>query len=184
MQAPSRYAPLYFRTDRPASVWLETLRATVAELDREVLVSGETTLDREAEKLLAAPRFLMAILTSFALFAALLAALGIYGVTAYAVQQREREVAIRVALGATPGAILRLFMRQGGLVLAIGIVGGLFAAAAVANPLASQLHGVTPFDVGTLVGACAVMAAIGALAILWPARRAAQQDPLRALNEN
>jgi predicted permease len=184
MQAPSRYAPLYFRTDRPASVWVDTLRATVAELDREVLVSGETMLDREAEKLLAAPRFLTAILTGFALFAALLAALGIYGVTAYAVQQREREVAIRVALGATPGAILRLFLLQGGLVLAIGLVGGLFAAAAVAKTLASQLHGVTPFDGVTLVGASAVMAAVGALAILWPARRAAQQDPLRALNEN
>jgi hypothetical protein len=126
MQAPSRYAPLYFRTDRPASVWLETLRATVAELDREVLVSGETTLDREAEKLLAAPRFLTAILTGFALF----------------------------------------------------------AAAAVAKNLASQLHGVTPFDVVTFVGACDVMAAIGLLAVLWPARRAAQQDPLSALNEN
>jgi ABC-type antimicrobial peptide transport system permease subunit len=57
-------------------------------------------------------------------------------------------------------------------------------SAAVAKTLASQLRGVTPFDMGTLVGACAVMAAIGALAILWPARRAAQQDPLRALNEN
>ncbi len=184
MQAPSRYAPLYLRTDRPASVWSETLRATVAELDREVLVSGENSLDREAEKLLAAPRFLMAILTGFALFASLLASLGIYGVTAYAVQQREREVAIRIALGATPVAILRLFLRQGGSVLAIGIIGGLFAAVAVVKTLASQLHGVAPFDVATLVGACAVMAAIGLLAILWPARRATQQDPMRALNEN
>lgn len=184
MQAPSRYAPLYFRTDRPASVWLETLRSTVAELDREVLVSGESTLNGEAEKLLAAPRFLMSLLTTFAVLAALLALLGIYGVTAYAVQQREREVAIRLALGATPGAILRLFLRQGGLVLALGIGGGLLAAVAVAKTLASQLHGVPPFDGVTVIGACVVMVAIGLLAILWPARRAAQQDPMRALNEN
>jgi predicted permease len=184
MQASSRYAPLYMRTDRPTSVWMETVRAAVAELDREVLVSNGNTLDREAEKLLAAPRFLMAILTGFALFATLLASLGIYGVTAYAVQQREREVAIRVALGATPGAILRLFLRQGGLVLAIGVAGGLFAAAAVAKTLASQLHGVEPFDVSTLVGACAVMVAVGLMVILWPASRATRQDPIRALNEN
>jgi putative ABC transport system permease protein len=184
MQAPSRYAPLYLRTDRPASVWLEALRATVAELDREVLVSNENTLDREAEKLLAAPRFLTAILTGFALFAALLASIGIYGVTAYAVQQREREIAIRVALGATPGGILRMFLRQGGLVLAIGVAGGLFAAVAVAKTLASQLHGVAPFDAASFAGASAVMAAVGLLAILWPVRRAAQQDPMRALNEN
>jgi ABC-type antimicrobial peptide transport system permease subunit len=184
MQAPSRYAPLYFRTDRPASVWLEALRGTVAELDREVLVSNESTLDREAEKLLAAPRFLMSLLTGFAVFAALLALLGIYGVTAYAVQQREREVAIRIALGATPGKILRLFLRQGGLVLAMGLVGGLFAATAVVKTLASQLHGVLPFDVVTLTGACLVMTAVGLVAILWPARRAAQQNPMRALNEN
>ena len=184
MQAPSRYAPLYFRTDRPPSVWLEALRATVAELDREVLISGESTLDREAEKLLAAPRFLMSLLTGFAVFAVLLALLGIYGVTAYAVQQREREVAIRIALGATPGTILRLFLRQGGLVLASGIVSGLIVATAVAKTLASQLHGVPSFDVVTMVVASAIMAASGLLAILWPARRAAQQDPMRALNEN
>jgi putative ABC transport system permease protein len=184
MQAPSRYAPLYIRTDRPTSVWLDALRATVAELDRKVLVSNENTLDREAEKLLAAPRFLMSLLTGFAIFAALLALLGIYSVTAYAVQQREREVAIRIALGATPGAILRLFLRQSGLVLGIGIVGGLFAATAVAKTLASQLHGVRPFDLVTLAAACTVMAVIGLLAIMWPARLAAQQDPMRALNEN
>ncbi len=184
MQAPSRYAPLYFRTDRPTSVWLSAVRTTVAELDREVLVSHENTLDREAEKLLAAPRFLMSLLTGFAMFAALLALLGIYSVTAYAVQQREREVAIRIALGATPGAILRLFLRQSGSVLGLGIIGGLFAATVVAQTLASQLHGVPPFDLVTLAAACGVMAVIGLLAILWPARRAAQQDPMRALNEN
>jgi putative ABC transport system permease protein len=184
MQAPSRYAPLYFRTDRPTPVWLDALRTTVAELDREVLVSNENTLDREAENLLAAPRFLMSLLTGFAMFAALLSLLGIYSVTAYAVQQREREVAIRIALGATPGAILRLFLRQSGLVLGLGIIGGLFAATAVAKTLASQLHGVRPFDLVTLAAACAVMAIIGLLAILWPARRAARQDPMRALNEN
>ena len=147
-------------------------------------VTGESSLASEAEKQLAGPRFLMATLTGFALFAALLAIIGIYGVTAYAVQQREREVAIRMAIGATPGAIIRMFLKQGSLVLAVGIVCGLFAAAAVARMLANQLHGVQPFDVPTLLGACAFMALAGLLANWWPARRAAAKNPMASLNEN
>ena len=126
----------------------------------------------------------MAVLTSFALFAMLLALIGIYGVTAYAVQQREREVAIRVAVGATPGAILRMFLREGGRVLAIGIVGGLFGAIAIARTLANQLYGVQPFDVVTLVGACVFLALTGLLAIWWPARQASTKDPTAFLNDN
>ncbi|HEX5086106.1 MAG TPA: hypothetical protein VFY40_29070 [Blastocatellia bacterium] len=70
------------------------------------------------------------------------------------------------------------------MVLAVGVAGGLFAAVAVAKTLASQLHGVEPFDVTTLVGACALMGAIGLMVVLWPASRATRQDPIRALNEN
>jgi len=184
LQASSRYAPLFIRSERPPAFWLKTLRSIVAEIDPAVLIGGGTVLDEQAQQQLAGPRFLMSVLTGFALFAAVIALLGIYGVTAYAVQQREREVAIRIALGASPGAILRLFLRQGGLVLAMGIAGGLLAAAAVAKTLASQLHGVPPFDVVALAVACAVMTAIGVLAILLPARRAAHQNPMTSLNEN
>lgn len=183
-QVPSRYAPLYFRTERPPAVWLETLRTTVAELDREVLVSGGSTFAQEAEKLLAAPKFLLAILTGFASFAALLALLGIYGVTAYGVQQREREIAIRAALGATPATIIRLFLWEGGVVLAVGILGGLFAAVASARMLTAQLYGVQPVDLPTLIGASALLVLAGLLAIWWPARRAATQTSLVSLNEN
>jgi putative ABC transport system permease protein len=184
LQAPSRYAPLYLRTDRPAAVWLETLRTTVAELDRAVLVSGGSTFEQEAQKLLAAPKFLLAILTGFAVFAALLALLGIYGVTAYGVQQREREIAIRIALGATPATIMRMFLREGGVVLALGSAGGLFGAVTVARLLAAQLYGVQPLDPVTFTSASLLLAWAGLLAIWWPARRAAVQNPLASLNEN
>jgi predicted permease len=184
LQAPSRYAPLFFRTDHPQAFSVKTLRSAVAEIDAEVLVTGESSLASEGNKLLAGPRFLMSLLTGFALFAALLATLGIYGVTAYAVQQREREVAIRAALGATPRAILRMFLQEGGLVLAIGIGCGLGAAVAVARLLANQLHGVRPFDVATLLAACVLLALTGLLATWWPARRAAAPNSLAALNEN
>jgi putative ABC transport system permease protein len=184
LQTPSRYAPLYFRTDHPQAFSHEKLRAAVAEIDAEVLITGGTSLASEGNKLLSGPRFLMATLTGFALFAALLALLGIYGVTAYAVQQQEREVAIRMAIGATPGAVIRMFLKEGSLVLALGIVGGLFGTRAVARLLASEIHGVQPFDVLTLAMACVFMIAAGLLATWWPARRAATQNPLAALNEN
>ncbi len=187
-QTPSRYAPLYIRTDRPTSLSFDKLRAVCAEIDPGVLVTGRTTGDpslaREAERQLAGPRFLMASLTGFALFAALLATLGIYGVTAYAAQQREREVAIRMAIGATPGTIMRMFLKESSLVLACGIGCGLFGALAVARMLTNQLHGVQPFDITTLLGACAFMLAAGLLATWWPARRAAAKNPMSFLNEN
>lgn len=184
LQTPSRFAPLYFRTQQSPSAWLETVRATVAELDQEVLVSGGSTFAEEAQKLLAAPKFLMTILTVFALFAALLALLGIYGVTAYGVQQREREIAIRAALGATPAAIIRMFLREGGLVLALGIGGGLFGAVAIARMLSAQLYGVARLDPVTIAGVSVLLVLAGLLTIWWPARRAAKQNPLISLNEN
>jgi putative ABC transport system permease protein len=187
-QAPSRFGHLYLRTDRPASFWLERLRAAAREVDPQVLISGritgEASLKEQAERQLAGPKFLMSLLTGFALFATLLAVLGIYGVTAYAAQQRKREVAIRMAVGAEPRAIIKMFLKDGGLVLAAGIGCGLLAAAAVSRMLGNQLHGVRPFDVWTLLAACAVMVLAGLLAIWWPARRAAAQNPMASLNEN
>jgi len=183
-QAPSRYAPLYVKTDRPLSSWLESLRAAVAEIDPQVLVSGSSSLETEAGRQLAGPKFLMALLTGFALFAALLAVLGIYGVTAYAVRQREREIAIRVAVGASPGAIIRMYLKEGGLTLAVGIGCGMFGAVAVARMLENQLHGVKSFDIATLLGASAFMVLTGLLAIWRPAGRAADRNPIASLNEN
>jgi putative ABC transport system permease protein len=183
-QAPSRYAPLYIKTDHPPSIWLESLRAAVAEIDPQVLVSGGNSLETEAERQLAGPKFLMTLLTGFALFAALLAVLGIYGVTAYAVRQREREIAIRVAVGASPGAIIRMFLKEGGLTLAAGIGCGVFGAVAVARMLENQLHGVKPFDVATLLAASAFMVSAGLLATWRPAKRAADRNPIASLNEN
>jgi ABC-type antimicrobial peptide transport system permease subunit len=110
--------------------------------------------------------------------------IGIYGVTAYGVQQREREIAIRTALGATPSTILLMFLREGGLVLGIGIAGGLLGAMAIVRMLAAQLYGVQPFDAATLLGAGAFLAVAGLLATWWPARRAARQNPMSFLNEN
>jgi ABC-type antimicrobial peptide transport system permease subunit len=132
---------------------------------------------------LAGTRFLTTVLSGFARIAAFLALLGIYGVTAHAVQQRERETAIRVALGAAAGAVVRMFLRESGLVLMAGLALGLLGAMAAARVLEAQLHAVRAFDAPTLAVTCALLAAAGLLATWLPARRASQRDPLQALKE-
>lgn len=182
-QAPSRYSPLFLRSDRPVTFWAETLRVAVAELDPNITITGLVPLTEEGDRLLAGPRFLMAVLAGFAGFAALLAVLGIYGVTAYAVQQREREVAIRMALGATGGAVVRMFVAGGGRLFAGGVVLGLGAAVGVGRVLANQIHGVTVFDGATVAASAGFIAGAGLLATWWPARRAAAAEPMRVLKE-
>ena len=118
---------------------------------------------------LAGPRFVTALLAAFAIFAALdRRSLGIYAVTAYAVQQREREIAIRMAIGATAGTVIRMFVRDSGTVLLIGLAGGVFGGAAVSRILQSQLHGVERFDAWTLAVTCVFLVTAGLLATWLP----------------
>ena len=182
LQAANRYVPLFISSNRPPSYWLAALRKTVSAIDPEVLISGGETLDDEARKQLAGPRFLMSLLTGFALFAALVAILGIYGVTAYTVHQRDREVAIRMALGASPGKIIRMFLSHTGLILGLGIVVGLIGAAALTRTLANQLYGVRPFDIVSILAASLFMILAGLLATWHPARRASRKNPMASLN--
>jgi putative ABC transport system permease protein len=184
-QAPSRYAPVYAR-GADAQQWLALLREHVAAIDPDVVVTPATyaELADEEKQLLAAPRFLMSLLIAFGAFAALLATLGIWGVTAYAVQQRERELAVRSAVGATRGQLITLFLKDGGVVLIVGIAGGLFGAWAIGRMLQHELHGVRPMDAVTLLGAAALMLTAGLLASWWPAARAGNaRNPIEVLNE-
>jgi ABC-type antimicrobial peptide transport system permease subunit len=182
-QAPSRYSPLFIRTDRSARFWVDGLSAAVAAIDPEVQVTGPKALQLEGDALLSQPKFLTSLLIGFGVFTTLLTLLGIYGVTAYTVSQREREIAIRMALGSSRQGVVQLFLRSGGVLLVAGIAVGLLGAIAVARLLESQLHGVTPFDVTTLVVACALLATTGLLAMWWPVRRATGKDPAANLRD-
>ncbi len=183
LQSPNQYAPVFIQSNRPASFWLSRLRATIGEMDREVLVSGVNSLKDEGERFVAGARFLASILSGFALFAALLAVLGIYGATAYTVAERQREVAIRIAVGASRSAITRMFIKEAGVVVAFGIAGGILGARAITGILANQLYGVQSSDYSTLVSMSALIASVGLFAAWRPARRAGLRNPAEALKE-
>jgi putative ABC transport system permease protein len=182
LQSPSRFASIHVRTDQSLSFWDQSVRTAATELDPYVMVSPAATIVSE-DRQRAGTRFLTSILTGFAAFAAFLAVLGIYGVTGYAVEQREREIAVRVAVGASRGAIIRLFMKEGARVLAIGLGLGLFGAFWATRILENQVFGVHRFDLATRIGACVLMGAAGLVAVWWPAKRAALRNPMSVLKE-
>ena len=113
----------------------------------------------------------------FAGFAGSLSLLGVYSVISYAVRQRRREIAVRIAVGARPAAVARLFLRQGATVLGIGLVFGIGGAVVVTRTLEGQLYGVQARDPLTLAMTATAFALCGLLAIAWPATRATTIDP-------
>lgn len=182
LQSPGRFASIHVRTERSLSFWEQSVRAAAAELDPYVMISPATRIVSE-DRQRAGTRFLTSLLTGFAVFAALLVVLGISGVTGYAAQQREREIAVRMAVGASRGAIIRLFLKEGARVLAMGLSLGLLGASGAVRVLENQVYGVQPFDLATRVAACALMAFVGLAAVWWPARRAARRDPMVVLKD-
>ena len=182
-QSPTgRFGSFYMRTDTAPSRLLPAVRAVAAEIDPHAMVDPPRPVDSENRQL-AGTRFLTMLLTGFTGIAAFLALLGIYGVTAYSVQQRERETAIRVALGAQAGAVVRMFLRESSAVLCAGLALGLLGAAAAVRVLETQLYAVRTFDLSTLAGTCVLLAAAGMAATWLPARRASRRDPLGALKK-
>jgi putative ABC transport system permease protein len=129
----------------------------------------------------AQPRLTMLIFGIFASAALALAAIGVYGVVAYSVAQRTREIGVRMALGAQPARIVRGVLRHGLTLAAVGIIIGLGAAYTLSRFIASILYGTEPTDVLTYGGVAVVLALCAAVASLVPARRAARVDPATAL---
>jgi predicted permease len=182
LQSPSRFASVHVRTAQSPSFWEQSVRAAATALEPYVMIGAASTIVSE-DRLRAGTRFLTSILTGFAVFAAFLAVLGIYGVTSYAVEQREREIAVRVVVGASRSAVIRLFLKEGARLLAIGLGLGLFGAMGAVKILESQVYGVQPFDIPTRVAACVLLTIAGLVAVWWPARRAALRDPMTVLKE-
>ena len=158
-----------------------TLRAIVNNLNPEVPVSELRTMREVVSEAVATPASTMSLFVTFAGLALVLGIVGIYGVLAFLVSKRTREIGIRMALGASRRDVLLLVMREGAKFCAIGIALGLAGAFAVTRWLSSELYGVTAVDPLTYGGVASVMAMVTMLACYVPARRAMRVDPIVAL---
>lgn len=168
------------RRTTPAALQVAINRAVLA-VDPARPTFNPTTLAERAEGDLAEPRFGATLLSLFAGVAALLACVGVFGVMAYAVAARTRELGIRVALGGQPRQVMRHVLRPGLALVGLGAAGGVLGALAAGRVLASQLYGVSPSDPLVLLAAAATIALVGAVACYVPARRATRVDPMTAL---
>jgi putative ABC transport system permease protein len=159
------------------------VRRVIAELDRELPIFDTLTLDERLEKSLVSRRSPVVLSLGFGVVALLLSALGIYGVLAYLVTQRTKEIGIRIALGSSAAAIFELVLREGLVLIAAGFALGAVGALALQRSLESQLFGVSASDPAVLGGVTLVLALVAALACALPARRATRIDPIVALAE-
>jgi putative ABC transport system permease protein len=161
--------------------FVPTARADLAAVDRELPLADIHPMTAVVGRSIAERRFTMLLLTSFAGVAVLLAAIGIYGLLAYVVTQRTGEIGVRLAMGATPKDVARLFVREGAALTLVGVVAGLAGALAAAKALTTMLFGVTATDPATFIVVAGVLMAVALVASYLPARRAARVDPMSAL---
>ena len=164
----------------PASV-TSAIREQVLAIDKGLPLYNIATMDQLVANSVAQPRLNLSLLVAFALLALALAAVGVYGVMAYAVTHRTQEFGIRMALGASPADVLKQVFREGGRLAAWGLGLGLIAALALTRLMASMLYGVKPSDPLSLGVAAALLAVVAFAACYIPARRATRVDPLVAL---
>jgi putative ABC transport system permease protein len=160
---------------------LPNVKAALTTLAPGVAIGRVRTMDDLVAANVAEPRFRTTLLTIFAVVSLTLAALGLYGVVAFSVNQRRAELSLRMALGADPGDVRRLVLREGMTPVAIGILAGLGGAALLARVMKTLLFGVDPFDAVTFAAVAAALAAVALVACYVPARRATRVDPAHAL---
>jgi putative ABC transport system permease protein len=172
------------RTAGDPSAVASSVRAAIRSVDRTLVVRDVETMEAVVAAALGGARFGMQLLSVFALAALLLASIGTYGVMAFVVGQRTREVGIRMALGARAAQVLVMVVRQGMAPVGAGLALGLAGALALGRALRGLLYEVPAYDPGTLGTASAVLAAAALVACVMPARRAARIDPARALREH
>ena len=181
LQAPWMAMTFVVRSNSASPPLVAAVREKIQSIDPDLAVSGVQSLDQLVSDSVGQPRLLTALVGAFAGFALLLAAIGIYGVMAYSVSHRLREMGIRMALGAAPRDIVRLVVGQGMRLVLAGIVIGFVASLWLTKFLASQLFGTQPKDPVTFAVVAVGLALVALAACLIPARRAMRVDPMVAL---
>jgi len=172
---------VYARAQGDPTELFAAMRRAVNELDANVPIYRVRTMEQQLDKSLMSERLLASLSSVFGLLATVLAAIGLYGVMAYMVVRRTREIGIRMALGASRGSVVWLVMREVLLLSAIGVAIGGAGAYAATRLVQKQLFGIMPTDALTMVIAATGIATVALVSGYLPARRATGIDPMRAL---
>jgi len=179
--APLDRETILARTAGSPSLIASSVRAQLRALDPALPVFDARTFDEVLRERADKQRGLSALFAAFGSVALLLATLGLYGVMAYAVTRRTREMGVRLALGATPAQLTRLIARDGLRLALIGVAIGSVCAIPLAQLLGALIFGIHVADLGAFAGTCALLVAVALIAALLPARRASRVDPIAAL---
>jgi hypothetical protein len=182
-QSPSRLMTFAIRTATDPQALLKRVRAEVSSIDPELPLFSVMTMEERTAASLVNRRWPVMLASGFAVVALLLAAIGIYGVLAYLVAQRTKEIGIRMALGGTPRAIFDMVAREGLGLVAVGLAAGAGGMFLVRKAIEAQLYNVGLGDPAVIVLAMLLLAAVALLACAIPARRATRIDPVLALNQ-
>jgi predicted permease len=182
-QRPRRDLSVVLRTSLPAEVLEPQIRQEIQSIDPDLPIFNVSSMNDVLDRSLASRRFSADLVGGFAGLALLLASIGIYGLLAYMVGQRSREIGLRMALGARRWDVLKLILRKGVILASVGIVAGVIVSAATASMMASLLYGVHPHDLFVFLAVPLLLFAVAALASYLPARRATKVDPIFALRE-
>lgn len=183
-QGPDRFLTFAVRTSADADAATRAIRSKIAAIDPEMAVFDVKSMAQRAEMSLSSRRAAMALALGFGGLALFLAAIGIYGVLAYLVTQRRREIGIRVALGSTGTGIVRLVFGEGMILVGVGLGLGITAAVGLRAVVAQELYGVSALDPEVLSAVVAVLGVVALAACVVPAWRALQVDPMIVLSEN
>ena len=172
---------MYVRTSNRPEAAFGSIRAVMQQLDPNIPMYNPRTLDSQIDQSLLNDRLIATLSAAFGALATLLAVIGLYGVMAFTVARRTREIGVRMALGAANSDVIWLVMREVCLLVGSGLALGLIASAAAARAIGSQLYGVTASDPSAMAGAAALLLAVALLAGYLPARRATRVNPVLAL---
>jgi predicted permease len=182
-QRPARALGMAIRTAQSPELLIGSVRRQINAIDPELPFFGARTMEEQMSRSLVDRRTPMLLATGFAAVALFLAAIGIYGVLAYQVSQRRREIGIRMALGAASGSIFNLVLREGGLIVGIGAALGFTGAFLLRRTLQSQLYETGAMDPAVVAAVAVLLIVVALIACVLPARRAAKTDPLIALTD-
>jgi predicted permease len=180
-QAPMTRTFALLRTSADQQATVRSIRAALGTVDRDLALGRVYRLDELMTMSVAAPRFRTTLVTAFAIVGLVLAAIGIYGVMAYTVSERARELGVRVALGATTSDVMRIVLGEAAALAGAGVALGVVGAMAATRLMSALLFGVTPTDPATFAAIAALLMATAIAGSYVPARRATRVDPIATL---